>query len=518
MKNEMLTVLRNDFLSFARKALRELDGTVLSKDRYIEYLTSKLTDFADGGTRRLLCNQPPRTLKTSLGSGCLPAWILGHRPSTRIMILSYSEDLAELIARSIRSILAAEWYRAIFPTRIKKGHAKAMNFATAAGGGVFAASINGSITGHGADVIIVDDPHNITDAGNPEQLDRTIERFNTVIRSRLNNRKTGRILVIAHRISDRDLSAHLLAQGKWDHLALPFIATRDETYKTAYTRWHRRKGELLRPDAEDEDDIAQLRKTLVNPDFEMLFQQDCDRQARLPIRADYFLTFTPGDFAHLPCVLSIDTGTTDGDDVSFTVIQTWAFGERNFYLIAQYREQCEFDKLKRMVRNFRRRHRPIAILVEKTANGPALISELRRKSKGRHLIVPITPRGSKSARFNRHVDKIRDGRVHLPEDAEFYAEFAAELESFPHGEHTDQVDAFTQMADWVDQYGKVHLCGRIAKPQGSTPPSVPMAVGCSSQFFRFGHRTLSTNKPGQPGICVVRGNSFYTPNGPFRRR
>ena len=309
-----------------------------------------------------------------------------------------------------------------------------MDFATTAGGGVFAASINGSITGHGADVIIVDDPHNITDAGNPEQLERTINQFNTVIKSRLNNRKTGRILVIAHEISERDLSAHLLVQGKWDHVALPLIAMRDETYKTKYGLWRRRKNELLRPDAEDEDDIAHLKKTLVNPDFDMLYQRDYDGQAKPPITPDHFPTFARGDHAHLPCMLSVDPGYTDGDEASCSVIQAWALDAKNFYLRDRCRKQCEFDELKRMVLNLNRRYRPFTILVEKTANGPALISELKRKAP--HLIVPITPRGSKSARLYRHIDKIRDGRIRLPNDAEFSAEFVAEFEAFPRGNHT----------------------------------------------------------------------------------
>ena len=509
MRNEIKRLLQTDFMSFSRKAMREYDGTRISKDRYLEYLSSKLMEFADGMVKRLLINLPPRYLKTLLGSVFLAAWILGHHPSTKIMLLAYSEELAEKIARLICSTLLAKWYRDIFPTRIEKGHAKAMNFATTAGGGVFAASINGSITGHGADVIIVDDPHNITDAGNPKQLAQTIKRFDTVVKNCLNNRKTGRLIVIAHRISDKDLSSHLLAQGKWEHVALPLIATRDQTYETDYGLWHRRKGELLRPDAEDEDDIAQLKKTLVNPDFDMLFQQDCDGQARPPITAEHFPTFAPGNYAHLPRVLSIEPGMTDEDDASFSVIQAWALDAKNFYLIDQYRAQCEFDELKRMARRFKARHRPYAILIEKTANGPALISELRRKSGRRGLIVPITPRGSKSARLNRHIDKIHQGRVQLAEGAAFVAELVAEFEAFPHGAHADQVDAFTQLADWVDQNGAA------ANGPSSTSPLVPMVVGCNSQISTLGHRTLTTSKPGEPGICVWRGNSHYAPNGPY---
>src|ERR1035437_7583062 len=165
MKTEIKRLFRTDFMSFSCKAIRALDGTRISKDAYIEYLASKLTAFADGTTKRLICNLPPRYLKTHLGSICLAAWILGHSSNTKIMLLACSEELAEKIARSIRSILAAEWYRNIFPTKIKKGHAKAMNFATTAGGGVFGALIKGNTPGAGPYAIFCDAPPQTPDPG-----------------------------------------------------------------------------------------------------------------------------------------------------------------------------------------------------------------------------------------------------------------------------------------------------------------------------------------------------------------
>jgi predicted phage terminase large subunit-like protein len=507
MTNEINSVLRRDFLSFARKAIRGLEGTTLSRDRYLELLARELSAFADGGTKRqLLVNLPPRHLKTLLGSVCLSAWILGHNPNTKIMLVACSDKLAEKISRQIRTIMLAHWYQEVFLTRIKKGHAKAMDFETVNGGGVFASSINAIITGFGADFLIVDDPHDISDVRNPELLDATVATFESVVRSRLNNRKRPRILVIAHRIHDRDLSAHLLGQGNWAHVILPLVATRDQTYGTGSLRWHRRKGELLQPEAEDEDEIARRKTLLVNPDFDMLYQQDCDGQASPPINADDFPTFVPGHHADLHCIVSIDAGYTDGDDASFSVIQAWAFDDKNLYLMNQFREQCEFNELKRMTKRFIKRHRPDVVLIENTANGPALISELRRKGKP---VLPITPRGSKAARLNRHIDKIRDGRVQLPENAVFNAEFGAEFERFHRRKHADQVDTFTQTADWFDQ---CHALGRVPRPPSA---SVPMVVGYNSQFSGFDQEKSTIAKPAERGVCAGRGNSYYAPNGPF---
>jgi len=507
MKDDIDSLLRNDFLSFARKALRELDGTILSRDRYLDYLASKLTAFADGEIKRLIVNAPPRHLKSQLGTVCVAAWILGHHPNKKIIVLACSARLAEKLARAIRAILQAKWYRDIFPTRIKKGYGEATNFATADGGEVYASSIHANITGRGGDFIIVDDPHDTDDAGKPHRLAKAIKRFNKNVKSRLNNHRTGRFLVIAHRVSEADLSAHLLARGGWQHVVLPFLAPRDETYKTDGVIWRRRKDELLRADAADDEYIAEVKQPGSN--YDMLYQQDCDGQARLPITAEHFPIFAPDTIAHLPRVLSIDPGTTDGDDVSFSVIQVWAFDPKNYYLLDQYRAQCEFEDLKRKARHLRKGYRAYAILIENTANGPVLISQLKRKLKARCLIVPITPRGSKSSRLNRHIDKIHQGRVQLAADAVYWIDFTEEIVAFPYGKHNDQVDAFTQMADFVDQHGA------LAPPQSMTTTDIPIVASGNSQGSGWGHRSLPNAKPGERGICVARGNSHYAPNGPF---
>lgn len=272
MTPELKSILRNDFLAFARKAILELEGTKLDDDPYLEYLATKLTKFLDRKTRRLLVNLPPRHLKTLLFSVCLAAWKFAHQPSAKIMIVTYAEQLAETIARNIRSILQSQWFKEVFPTRIAKDHAAVTDFATTAGGALYADSFRGSITGRGGDLIIIDDPHDIKDAGSPQQLERTIGLFDTLVLSRFNNRRIGQVIVIAHRVHEDDLSGHLLWQGKWRHVVLPMVAMADATYDTDSGCWHRPKGELLRPNAFDLEDLEDLKAITHNPDFEMLYQ------------------------------------------------------------------------------------------------------------------------------------------------------------------------------------------------------------------------------------------------------
>src|SRR5262249_21088366 len=143
-----------------------------------------------------------------------------------------------------------------------------------------------------------------------------------------------------------DLSANLLNDGGWQHIALPIIAPRDQTYETAYGPWKRKKGELLRPDSDDVAEIEALRHKEVNPSFELFYQQGVEDESLPTLTAKHFPSFED-DISNLPHFISIDPGTDDGDRRSFSVIQVWASNGFTHYLVKQVRERCDFSKLKR---------------------------------------------------------------------------------------------------------------------------------------------------------------------------
>ena len=486
-------MLRQNFFSFARKAIRELEGNKLGDEPYLRYLADELDQFAENETHRLIVNLPPGHLKTWLASTCLTAWLLAHDPSLKVIIVTYAEHLSKTIARNIRSILQSSWFKEVFASRIMTGHAEVTDFGTKAGGGVFVTSFRGGFTGRRADVIIVDDPHDIRHE--LEEIESTIESFNTVLLSRLNDRKNGRVLVVAHRVHEHDLSAHLLQKKKWKHVLLPLVATRDQTYQTSSGDWLRRKGELLRPDTYGEDDIDELRASLFNPGFEMLYQQDCDLQTLPAIRASHFPTITELMPPSAPIVLSVDPGVASGLRSAFSVIQTWRVGTDRYYLIDQFREQCEFSDLIEALRKLRKRHKPVAIIIERAANGHALISQLKRKvPKLAKLVIPVDPDGrSKSARLRVHVETILAKRIHLPAEQPWRDEFISEFIGFPHGKFTDQVDATTQFLDHAGALAKLkptpqagsavlvrNSSARSRTPPPTAGPGIPSSNGQSS--------------------------------------
>jgi hypothetical protein len=189
---------------------------------YLKYLAYELDQFANEETRRLIINLPPAHLKTPLGSVSLAAWMLAHDPTPKVILVTHAEHLSKAIARNILAILEAPWFEQAFETRIKKGHAEVTDFGTTSGGGIFVTSFHGRFIGRRADVILVDDPHDIADEH--EQIESTIETFSTVLMSRLNDRKTGRVLVVAHRVYKRDLSTQPMQKRRWKRVVLPLIA------------------------------------------------------------------------------------------------------------------------------------------------------------------------------------------------------------------------------------------------------------------------------------------------------
>ena len=492
MNSTLEALLRQNFLSFARKAIKDLEGTQLGDDPYLRYLARELDLFAANQTNRLIINLPPGHGKSLLASVCLTAWLLAHDPRLKVIIVTHAENLSKTIARNIHSILLSSWFNEVFGPRIKKGHAAVTDFGTNAGGGVFVTSFGGGFTGRRADVIIIDDPHDIRD--NLEQIESTIESFNTVVMSRLNDRKAGRVLIVAHRVHEHDLSADLLQSRKWTHVVLPLIATRDQVYTTTAGEWRRKAGDILRPNVWGPGEIAEQREKCFNPGFEMLYQQDIDAQALPAIRPDHFGSFIPSTLPYGPIVLSVDPGVNDRKRSAYSVIQVWQLAGGNYYLLGQFRQQTKFADLREHLRRLRKHCRPVAILIEHTANGPALISDLGAKLG--KLLIPVESDGrSKAARLLRHAALIIGKRIWLPADAEWRDDFIDEFVHFPNGNFTDQVDATTQFLDRAADFARLE----------PTPPAGLAAVAIGAGQTRT--TTISSSHGHERGLAAaVRGN------------
>ena len=175
---------------------------------HIEIIAAKLMALRAGKIRRLIINMPPRYLKSLLASVAFPAWCLGHDPAAQILCASYAQELADKLSRDCRRILASDWYQQLFPTtRLSPRHQAVPEFETTAQGCRIATSVGGVLTGRGADVIIIDDPLKPEEALSQAQRQAANEWYDHTLYSRLNDTRSGAIIVIMHRLHEDDLQA-----------------------------------------------------------------------------------------------------------------------------------------------------------------------------------------------------------------------------------------------------------------------------------------------------------------------
>src|SRR6516165_642619 len=120
-RREYEVILRSDLGYFAERCFYELNPqTPFFRNWHIEVIAAKLTAVREGKIRRLIINLPPRHLKSLLASIAFPAWCLGHDPSAQLLCVSYAQDLADKLSRDCRQIVASNWYRQLFATRLRR--------------------------------------------------------------------------------------------------------------------------------------------------------------------------------------------------------------------------------------------------------------------------------------------------------------------------------------------------------------------------------------------------------------
>ena len=451
MRPELRGAIRNDFKTFSCKALEVL-GIKHSSERFRDYLMFEVERFVDGDMRRVVVNLPPGHGKTTLFSVLMTAWVLCKDPATKVLLVSYGEDLATKISADIRRILRSEFVTEVFGGLI--GDRKQVrNFSTIAGGGVYASWIGGNITGFRADVIVMDDPVEI--AADAADIEEAINFYKSTIKSRLDDPRRGRTILIAHRIAEEDPSAYLLRKG-FEHVVLPLVATEDREYKTATGIWVRKRGELLRPNMYDEAELQELREENVEPDFELLYQQGISGTQASLERKHFGLFESRYLPKRMPTVLSIDTAAKEGEGRSFSVIMVISPMEGGGHAVRDvWREQASYNSLRRNALILKRRYEPGVILVEDNSMGSMLLQEkkLRRNTE----VVPIVPTRSKSARLQRQMHAMMQGRIKLMRGAQWRTDLLEEILAGPKRKHNDQLDALLQYLDFMESDPNIPL-------------------------------------------------------------
>ena len=449
-------VLRNDFHTFMKKSFAsQHPGVELADNWHLRAITHHLDLCRQGKVKRLLITLPPRSLKSHIASVSFPAFLLGQDPSSKIVCASYSGQLSEFFSNQSRLLMMEPWYKELFPkTVISSLKNTASEFDTTMHGHRIATSPGGTLTGRGGDFIIIDDINKASDYQSLTSRENANQWFDSTLQSRLNSMKDGCIIVVQQRIHTDDLAGHILKKGGWTHLNLPAIGQEDQEIAISNEEVYSfKKDDLLHEDRLDRITLEQQRKNVGGYVFSAQYLQSPVPEEGNLIPVEAFRTFDnppmsqEGDLI----VHSWDIASSQNENSDYSVGTIWRYRYNQFYLLDVVRRKLTYTDLVIEVHQQARSSRANLVLIEKAGVGAALINELQRCSNIN--IVPVVPTKDKVTRMIPGTADIEAGKVALPAEALWRAEFEKECAEFPYGKHDDQVDSLSQFLDWARIYG-----------------------------------------------------------------
>jgi predicted phage terminase large subunit-like protein len=479
---EYRVLLRRDFYTFVERSFLELNPeTKFLHNWHIEKIAEELEKCRQGETKRLIVNVPPRSLKSHAGSVALPAWLLGHNPSEKIITVSYGQDLAEKHAADCRRVMMSNWYQAAFPaTRLASSRPPVNDFDTTRNGYRLSASVGGPLTGRGADFIIIDDPLKPDEALSETQRKNVNDWYDHTLLSRLNNKETGCIIVIMQRLHEDDLVGHVLRHGGWKLLRFPAIAEEEEAHAIAMPTGQPRTisryaGEALHPERESLETLQKIRGIVGAFNFSGQYQQAPAPFGGGMVKLAWFKTYS--DLPEFDYVFqSWDTANKAAELNDYSVCTTWGVHRKALYLLHVLRKRLEYPDLKRAVREQASHWTPRNILIEDKASGTQLIQDLISESA--HEVTAYDPKQfDKIMRMGTVTPMLENGVVHLPEAAEWLNDYTHELAMFPNGKYDDQADSTSQALDWYKEKSRMpgiiqyymEECNKMRAEQGLPP-------------------------------------------------
>lgn len=468
-------LLKNDLTTFIERSFRELNPQDdFQLGEHVEVIADRLLSVLNGNRRRLIINLPPRHLKSHCASIAFVAWALGRDPSLRILCVSYGQELSEKLARDCRQIMLSRWYQRLFPgTQLLREATHDLR--TSLGGGRYSTSIGGALTGLGADIILIDDPIKPEDGLSETKRTEVNEWFDNTLLSRLNNKQTGRIILIMQRVHQDDLVGHVLEGGAtWDWVAFPAIAIDDEEHPYVSLMkprvFKRKAGDVLHSARENLETLSAIRQQIGSYNFQSQYQQEPVPKGGNIIQPEWLMTYElpldPGKFNMI--VQSWDTACKTGKHNDFSVCTTWGIRGFDFYLLDVFRMRLNYPDLKRAIVEQAQTFNPIRIIIEDKASGTALLQDLRREILSSKLKPYEAPAGfDKEMRLHAQSAVIERGRLWLPREAPWLAGYVAELIGFPGVRFDDQVDSTTQMLDFLNNHDGLYTWLRHLDPNPS---------------------------------------------------
>ena len=428
---------KDDFLSFVKCVWPEfIEGS------HHRHIAKKFNKLATGEITRLIVNMPPRHTKSEFASYLLPAWMVGRNPKLKIIQATHTGELAIRFGRKAKHLIDSQEYAKIFKTKLQEDSKAAGRWETAQGGEYFAAGVGGAITGRGADLLIIDDPHSEQDAMSETSLENAYEWYTSGPRQRL--QPGGKIILVMTRWSTKDLTGILLKkQGdikadEWEVVEFPAIL--DEDTKKPKSVW---------PEYWNIEELEKVKATLPVAKWNAQWMQKPTSEEGALIKREWWRKWDKEYVPPLQHVIqSYDTAFLKKETADYSAITTWGVftpnddSGPNLILLDSIKGRWEFPELRRRALANYKYWDPETVLIEAKAAGLPLTYELRAMDIP---VVNFTPSkgNDKHARVNSVAPLFESGMIWAPTQ-KFADEVIEECAAFPHGDHDDLVDSMTQ--------------------------------------------------------------------------
>ena len=469
---------RTDFEFFLRLGFASLnDNKQLQPAWYLSAMAHVLERAHQGECRRLIITVPPRHLKSTMVSVLYTAWLLGQAPGARIIVVSYGQELADVLARDFRKVIASAWYASVFPeTAGSIVKDTTTETTTKAGGYRYAAALGGVLTGRGADYLICDDLMKAIDAASPQSRDRVKRFFDETLLSRLDDKATGRVIMVQQRLHEDDIVAHALEKEGYNHLCLPAVAMEDQVFQLTRGRiHHRRIGDALNEGRESLAVLESLAKEIGPGVYQAQYQQNPEAPGGGFVRYQDIQFYDEAPQRHLcsRVLQSWDTAISDTPTSAYTAGTTWGFYQGTWLLLDASRIREDYSGVLGCIRSWAHKWKAETILIENAAMGSSLCGDLRRLRMAGSLAAQtyaVRPRDSKEVRLMSAAERLYTGVAKLPRSAPFAADLRKELQSFPNGKYDDLCDSLSQAINYINLRGQGLTDPPGTRPAGRTRP------------------------------------------------
>ena len=437
--------IKQDFLSFVQYVWPDfIEGS------HHKIINKKFNDLAQGKIKRLIINMPPRHTKSEFASYLLPAWMIGKNPKLKIIQATHTADLAIDFGRKTKNLVDEQNYRDLFDTRLQEDSQAAGKWKTEQGGEYFAAGVGGAITGRGADLLIIDDPHKEQDVrADGKAFDKAINWYTAGPRQRL--QPGGAIVIVMTRWSTKDVTGQLLkaqseeGSDQWEVVELPAILP---------------NGKPVWPEFWKIEELLKTKASIPVSNWLAQYMQQPTAEEGAILKRDWWMDWEgqyPPKIEYT--VMSMDTAFTKSTTSDYSAITMWGVFNtedtgQNIILLNAFKGRFEFPELRRVALEEYQDWRPDMVIIEAKASGLPLTHELRQMDIP---VINFTPSkgNDKHTRVNSVAPLFESGKVWAPMHEHFAQEVVEECASFPFGDHDDYVDSTTQAIMRIRQGGLV---------------------------------------------------------------